>query len=113
MLKLLTENSFESGENERGNWIKFPDGTLIQHGNLKININSSGINSHSSRVRYPIKPTKISFISLTNIYTFSNRCVWSIGSRELDGFNAYSYDSDALSAGQSVDANWFAIGRWK
>ena len=38
MLALLTEGSFESGRNDYGAYIKFPDGTLIMCGSVKINV---------------------------------------------------------------------------
>ena len=56
MLALLTEGSFESGRNDYGAYIKFPDGTLIMCGSVKINVTENNTYSGSATVKYPMSP---------------------------------------------------------
>ena len=113
MLALLTEGSFESGRNDYGAYIKFPDGTLIMCGSVKINVTENNTYSGSATVKYPMSPSIIHYIGVTNIYTYSPANIWSTASRELSGCKLYFNNIVGLNTGQSADANWFLIGRWK
>lgn len=113
MKAFLTTDSFDSGSNDYGSWIKFPDGTLIQYGTLKINVTSDNTYSVSARVKYPIAASKICYVGLTNIFSYSDRTIYSIGTMKLDGFDVYAYKYEPYMTGHSVDAYWLSIGRWK
>ena len=99
----------DSGEK----YAKFPDGTLIQWGNLSLTLPTASSEGKVT-VNYPINfSNAIVFVVITNRYTNSNTTIWSNAGVEKNKFDAHFWRTAQLPAGRSADATWLAIGRWK
>jgi hypothetical protein len=105
-----------SGSNANGSWIKFPDGTMEQWGNVATaSLTSNGYGpyyiAYGGYITYPIQFVAIPSVSLTyfdNSYgTFSIR---------LQGVFVDSFQPSFLrfyNATNVENYSWHAIGKWK
>jgi len=104
-----------SGSNSNGNYIKFPDGTLICYGHESCTVaNTNGIT-----VTFPTSFIDTGAAGRAN-YTFIGNVVSGIDHPTVYADNIYLTSTNVWlsNAGSSVTGNnivftWVAIGRWK
>lgn len=99
---LLQLEDIQSGSN----FVKFPDGTAIFYGSLRI---AKGFNNITVSLPFPIYGY---VINLTNLYSYKSTITWSVVPN-ASNFIAYATSANGEPLTTQVDALFIAIGRWK
>lgn len=98
---------------ENDNYIKFPDGTVIQWGNVQSPANSQGYNT----VTFPVPFKDTSYrMQATPRYGTSSYPTFDVSTQVVNESRAYVYFRQTTNVGSvitGVNADWMAIGRWK
>lgn len=97
---------------ENTNYIKYPDGTLIQWGRAYSKPDGSGY----ARVNFPKEFADTTYTMLASPeYASSTYAAFDVSTQQADNASAIIYfrqgDNPTLITG--VYANWVAFGRWK
>lgn len=103
----------ESGSNANGNYVKYPDGTLIQYGSSIGSTSALGI---TETLPITFLNTGYRIIANGSSSTSSSILFPKINSKTTTTFNILSYakgDSVSTHALATYDIDWIAIGRWK
>ena len=103
-----------TGSNANGNYVKFPDGTLIQEGSASQQtsfVASGSIYQSATGQKFTFP---IAFIS--NPLPFGEAlgatAIWC-GTRVVSTTNFEIVDFQASSANSNISRQWIAIGKWK
>ena len=101
----------ESGSNENGFWIKFADGTMIQHKSLVI----TTANQATTNVELPIDYLNSGFTILVNSLNYhSSNINYSSNSTSKNTFKVIATDNETGTTPTSAEAfSYVTIGRWK
>lgn len=109
-VNLLQDSDIESSTN----YIKFPDGTLIQMGSYIYTVSESAVSGGNFNMMFPtafINDTVFMFCN--NIFSNARDVVYS-AHPSRDGATIYfTIPTGKIYAGNSVYFKWIAIGRWK
>lgn len=103
-----------SGSNTKGNYIKFPDGTLIQYGNvLDISFSSQDIKEGTADLPTSFYDTNYKVFG--SCFTSSkNNLVLRVGLYPNTASNfSWSLATNTSTTVANRGFNWMAIGRWK
>lgn len=105
----------KSGTNERGSYIKFEDGTLIQWGSIEYSANTNGVQFYFPiafyDTNYKVVPMHMYNYSIAVASTFSGQYT-----DRITIHNTYLNTSNMTwtwNFPYSQSTNWLAIGRWK
>ena len=119
-------SDIESGSNENGNWIKYPDGTMIQYGDVAKDLSGSWTNRTSfsylmlnDTIAFPL-----SFIAepyaqvISNDFQVGERSAYIVSVTNVTetGIGSYSLvtpDESHTATNKAINIKWQAIGRWK
>ena len=107
-----TNMGIESGTNQFGSWVKYPDGTLICRGRVIREGDSESVNTWQT---FPVSFVDNAYkVTLTNTFYYSYSIIWSVGVTETGRFSAYPLDvTTNASPTVRATAEFIAIGRWK
>lgn len=97
---------------EKDNYIKFQDGTIVQWGRIQSPANSQGYNT----ITFPIKFVDTNYIlQATPQYASSSFPVFAVSVQRISTTASYVYfrQSDNISMITGAYAHWLAIGKWK
>lgn len=101
-------------ESENNRYIKLSNGTLICYGIIRITVSEDGTTSGNTTIYFEKQFTSTPLICLTNIFSWASDVIWSIGSGGGDSLQVYFRKiSDSYKKGNTVDAHYIAIGKWK
>ena len=109
---------FDSGENENGSYLKFPDGTAICMRKLTYtgSINSAeGSMFYGKRTEignYPISFVEIPFVFATSV-SVSSVFLDSIKEQTQESFGTINFYRAAALTTSNITVNVMAIGKWK
>ena len=114
----LDQLTITSGSNANGNWVKYPDGTMIQGGSsANFTINGGPVGAFyivSYSVTFPIKFYTMPWSVEVSHSRVSNGgislCYFNDASITASGFAGDLASSQINAVSKAV---WFAIGRWK
>lgn len=81
-------------------------------GGLMICTRTATTASGSVTVEYAEKFIEMPIVSITNIYSYSDAVVWSIGARDTSSVTLHVFNIRGTSV-TSYSADIVAIGRWK
>lgn len=99
----------ESGSNENGKYVKFPDGTLIQY----LGTSTIPANSVSKTITFPIAFIDTSYsVTINNYYTNSADVIFALSAKHTTDIAVYPRVSGAKPT-NPVEFNYIAIGKWK
>lgn len=104
-------SEIESGSNENGSYIKFADGTMIQHKSLVI----TTANQATTNVELPIDYLNSGFTILVNSLNYhSSNINYSSNSTSKNTFEVIATDNETGTTPTSAEAfSYVTIGRWK
>lgn len=81
-------------------------------GGLMICTRSAATASGSVTVEYAEKFIELPIVSITNVYSYSNAVLWSIGTRDTSSITLYVFNIRGTPV-TACSADIVAIGRWK
>ena len=113
----IYNNSFETGSNANGSYIKFNDGTLIQTG-----VGQCPANTGYADITFPMAFYDTNYIMIAN-HKYTGGSSYG-GSAQLSNITnpqtnntttafIYSYQYDSSVASYPRNVQYMAIGRWK
>lgn len=105
-------NTIESGSNEKGNWIKYNDGTLIQYSGEQKTQDVTANSYWDYRINFPISFFNTSYFAICSDRNDSKDIKTSIISTNNTS-SFYVRLRNGASYQQSIKFSWFAVGRWK
>lgn len=111
-------NIIESGSNDNGNWIKYPNGIMICYGSIALGnvelTNAYGsvfINSGTFQINFSKTFTSIDSCVLTPIHFGGGVGGLSGGGYTMSGVKFYLWHSMAYTL--PVTISYFVVGKWK
>lgn len=109
-VNLLQDSDIESSTN----YIKLPDGTLIQMGSYIYTVNASGVSGGNFDMTFPtafINDTVFMFCN--NIFSHAKDVVYSAHASRNGATVYFTIPTGKINAGNTIYFKWIAIGRWK
>lgn len=98
-------DTVESGSNANGNWVKFPDGTLMQYRITSI--------TGSKDVYFPISFIDTDYAFAATAKAASGKSITLGGNIYENYINISVFNLDGSSPTYALDILWQATGRWK
>ena len=100
----------ESGANDKGNWVKYADGTLLQYGVTDKVTAAAGTYTSTNVLDYPVAFAAAPVLTATTKHHGGWRMLESVqyNTASQYQFQIYNWDSQ-----QDVWVYWVAIGRWQ
>ena len=108
------QNNIETAINEniileQTNYLKFPDGTLICWGEIKVN---GSVGTTTVNLPYNFKDNTYQ-VTITNEYNYGINLIWSSSDKQTSTFKTWVLTNTGVTPTDSSVAGYIAIGKWK